>query len=187
MHDESFSAIPGFSRYEINAKGVIRRRGKGYKNAKPGHVYRPRLAVRGYLAVGLYPDEPKYSSTTGKPIAITCMVHNLMARTFLGLPPEGHIVNHKNAVKTDNHPLNLEYMTGRENNRHAAMLGLYPSGARNANTRVPDECLDHIMSLKGKLSSHVVGPMYGVSKTSILNIWKGNRFATRSVKANEVI
>lgn len=46
-------------------------------------------------------------------------VHKLIALAFLGdLPTPKHQVNHKNGIRTDNRPQNLEYVTSRENTLH---------------------------------------------------------------------
>ena len=45
--------------------------------------------------------------------------HVLIAFVFLGPCPPGYEVNHKNLDKTDNRIQNLEYVTHKENIRHA--------------------------------------------------------------------
>lgn len=46
-------------------------------------------------------------------------VHKLIALAFIGEPPTPkHQVNHKNGIRTDNRPENLEYVTSRENTLH---------------------------------------------------------------------
>lgn len=45
--------------------------------------------------------------------------HRIVATKLFGEMPEGLVVNHKNGVKTDNSPENLEYITQKENIWHA--------------------------------------------------------------------
>lgn len=50
-------------------------------------------------------------------------VHAAVALAFHGLPPTpAHTVNHKNGVKTDNAPGNLEWLTRKQNMRHAVEI-----------------------------------------------------------------
>lgn len=45
-------------------------------------------------------------------------VHNLVMLAFVGSPPDGMCVNHKNGDKEDNRLENLEYVTFSENTQH---------------------------------------------------------------------
>lgn len=47
------------------------------------------------------------------------LVHRVVARLFHGEPEKGQMVNHKNGVKQDNRPGNLEWVSQADNNRHA--------------------------------------------------------------------
>lgn len=51
------------------------------------------------------------------------LVHRLIASAFHG-QPKGLEVNHKNGVKDDNRPENLEWVTRSENHIHAYKTGL---------------------------------------------------------------
>ena len=79
----------------------------------------------GYVKVTLYkPGKPdKWGNYPGKK---TESVHRLVAMAFNGPIPAKLEVNHKNGVKHDNRPENLEYVTHRENMLHAHRLGLFP-------------------------------------------------------------
>ena len=45
-------------------------------------------------------------------------IHSLVANFILGERPKDYVVNHKDGVKTNNRPSNLEYVTIAENIRH---------------------------------------------------------------------
>jgi hypothetical protein len=51
-------------------------------------------------------------------------VHQLVAYTFLGFSEENKNVNHKDGNKLNNYINNLEYMTSKENTKHAFDTGL---------------------------------------------------------------
>lgn len=57
--------------------------------------------------------------------ALTMSTHQLVWQAFNGHIKPGLVINHINAVKTDNNLKNLEVVTRKENAEHAAILGLY--------------------------------------------------------------
>lgn len=66
----------------------------------------------------LHTDPQRYVTVTVK--GATVGVHRLIAEAFIGPPPTTqHEVNHKNGVRCDNRVENLEWVTRRENARHA--------------------------------------------------------------------
>lgn len=52
-------------------------------------------------------------------------IHQLIAKYYLGERLDGFCVNHKDGVKTNNHPSNLEYLTISENTLHSIENGLH--------------------------------------------------------------
>jgi hypothetical protein len=98
--------VPGFEHYEASDCGQVRSidrdvpHWRGGTARSKGRVLSPILH-RGYHVVHL--------SQSGK--IVTLGVHQVVAIAFHGEPPAGLVVNHKNGVKTDNRPDNLEYVT----------------------------------------------------------------------------
>lgn len=70
---------------------------------------KPILQKTGYLAVALHKNKKQYIIT----------VHRLVAETFIPNPQHKTQVNHKNGIRTDDRLENLEWVTPRENVRHA--------------------------------------------------------------------
>lgn len=52
-----------------------------------------------------------------------CFAHRLVWQHFYGDIPEGMEVNHKDLIKSNNHPLNLELIPHLDNMHHAAKAG----------------------------------------------------------------
>jgi len=74
----------------------------------------PQNNKHGYLKVKLSKDG-KWKMRT---------IHSLVAEAFIGPRPYGLDINHKNGIKTDNRPENLEYCTTSQNCQHAHDIGL---------------------------------------------------------------
>ena len=100
--------IPGFEgRYKATSDGRI-------LNAKTGLPVKPDLNQHGYLKLKLYRSKEETKKQT--------TVHRIIALTFLG---ESILeVNHKDGNKLNNNIENLEYVTKKENMKHAFENGL---------------------------------------------------------------
>jgi len=110
--------------YLVSSAGRVwsrRRYGGKLLNAHPNHD--------GYLKVSL--GDKKF------------LVHRLVAVAFIGRAPEGKpTVNHKDGVKTNNDPANLEWASRKDQARHRDHLGLrapdFAQGAKNGKARLTE-------------------------------------------------
>lgn len=79
----------------------------------------------GYMSVMMSIDAKPYCA----------IVHTAVARAFVDGYVDGAHVNHKDGDKTNNHANNLEWVTPKENMRHAVDVLGSNKGARNGNAR----------------------------------------------------
>ena len=119
---EKWKDIPSFKGYyEASNLGRIRRKATEtvYKDGRVARfsqtILKSGLNHKGYERVYLSMKSKKY----------TKYVHRLVAETFLENPKNKKTVNHINLNKTDNRACNLEYMTNKENMRHAFDNGAF--------------------------------------------------------------
>lgn len=110
--------------YEASTYGTIRsldrlikstRNGVPFLSPRKGKILKASISYDGYLRVCLYKNG----------VMTTINTHRVIAMTFHPNPENKRTVNHKDAIKTNNNYLNLEWATDKENNNHARKLGLY--------------------------------------------------------------
>lgn len=95
-------------------------------------------------------------------------VHRIVAKTYVHNPENKPFVNHINGIKNDNSYLNLEWVTGTENNKHAFELGL------SDNRRLWQIYKDDVL-LDTFLGQDELIKKYPMSKTTIRNCVTQNR------------
>jgi hypothetical protein len=111
---EIWTSILGYEGiYEVSDMGRVKRLLPS-KRFAAGHILKPKRIGQGYVGVCLYRD--------GKSKAIS--IHKLVMRSFVGAPPGGMNINHKDANKKNNSLANLEYVTLSQNSAHAFAMGL---------------------------------------------------------------
>jgi hypothetical protein len=116
MDEIVWKDVKGFeSHYEASNTGLIRRKA-GQTIYKDGRIARFSQTVlkhgynkKGYAKVYLSVGSKKYSKS----------VHRLIAETFIDNPEKKQTVNHIDCNKLNNRVDNLEWMTNKENMRHA--------------------------------------------------------------------
>lgn len=82
-------------------------------------------------------------------------------------------VNHKNGVKTDNRPENLEWVTPSENMTHAYATGLKKGHSRKLS---PKQVLEIVARLKAGQSMTSIASEYGVVRYAIGRIRDGKTY-----------
>lgn len=110
--------------------------------------------------------------------------HRIVYRALIGPIPEGMWVNHKNGIKDDNRPSNLELATPSQNVMHARKVlkvgHLDQGGAKNAMCKLSPEAVRDILQYQEKFlaevktrQGHVVSTLmkkYGVSQGTIFRV-----------------
>ena len=112
LDGETWKPVKGYSRYEYSNYGRIR--SMNYKMSGRVKILKPAVSKDGYLKTMLLSDTGRYTT-----VAIHRIIMNSESEK-----PKGCEVNHKNGIKTDNRPLNLEWMTRSENCKHSFDIGL---------------------------------------------------------------
>ena len=82
--------------------------------ARQPRVHAPHTNKRGYRHILLQRHGQKVDRT----------VHSLVLEAFHGPRPHGLVCNHKNGKRSDNRASNLEWVTHKQNIRHAWDMGL---------------------------------------------------------------
>jgi len=101
--------INGFTGYYIDTNGRVFTEKKGVRNLK-GELreLKPSKKKTGYLYTNIY---------WGKKITerASLRIHRVVYETFVGIIPEGFVVDHINDIKDDNRLENLQLLTPKDN------------------------------------------------------------------------
>lgn len=148
-------SVEGFEHYKISPTGNILN-----SNNKKIKEKTHRL---GYKAVILY------SKSRSK--RKNFYVHRLVALTFLPNPQKLPEVNHKDGIKSNNDVYNLEWVTRKENVRHAFKNGLikHKKGDNHHSTKLTELDKEYIKAklALAELSQLELSKMFNVSIATI--------------------
>lgn len=119
---EKWREIPQYEGfYEVSNKGRVRSLDRMVKvragglRKHHGRVLKPGIGKPGYPICALVKHGKQISKN----------IHQLVMLAFVGPPPKGKEINHIDGDKTNNNLENLEYVTSRQNSRHAVRVGLF--------------------------------------------------------------
>jgi hypothetical protein len=106
------------------------------------------------------------------------LVHRSVMAAFIGVPPEGYEVNHKDSNKANNRLDNLEYVTHRENIAHMIKSGRHRivtvCGEKSPHSKLKaSQVLEIIELVKNGIQKTEIAKKYGVTAPNIGSIAKG--------------
>ena len=111
LETEEWRDVVGYEGiYQVSCLGRVKRVGAFLKRPA-GHCLKPGI-TDGYLNVVLGKDT--------KATIKSRRVHSIVAEAFIGPRPEGYEINHIDSNRANPRPLNLEYVTRKQNAEHAA-------------------------------------------------------------------
>ena len=157
--------------FEIDSDGRIwrtaKRTGRGWHG--PGTVLRPCLRVRGeyrtqqgYLCVTI--TVVGHRTATG--------AHRIVWSRLNGRIPKGLTINHKNGVKDDNRPQNLELATYSEQRRHALdVLNVnrnHPTGSKHPKTHLMEsDVIEMRLMREGGVMVKTIAEKYSMNPKAV--------------------
>lgn len=102
-------------------------------------------------------------------------VHILVARAFIGAPPEGCEVSHVDGDRSNNDVSNLMYETRKDNLSRKIDHGTAFIGRNSSNAKLSDELVAEIKSLykTGQYRQRDLAEMYNTSQSNISFIVRG--------------
>jgi HNH endonuclease/NUMOD4 motif len=152
----SWKSIPGFDSYLVSNKGAVfslkkNRRLNGYINQY------------GYIAYAL--------RINGKTQSM--LAHRLVCMAFHNSFDKTKVVNHRDAIKTNNHINNLEMCSIAENTSHAKSLGLHIRGANHPISKLKDHEVLKIREEHKSMTVSALSRKYGVARNAIYQVVNG--------------
>jgi len=150
----------GNTKYYVTEKGEV-------INSKTNRKLKPQNNGNGYLKVTL----------TIAGIQIQRNIHRLVAEMYVVKISGKNQVNHIDGNKSNNHFVNLEWVTNSENQLHAHRIGLKQNGDKLYNAKFSPKQLNEIfeMSKIGK-KRYLIAEEMGCAKSTISDILNGKRY-----------
>ena len=140
MTPERWISLPSNPRYAVSNLGRVK---SVARQRVDGRTYGERI-LKFSSMFNLYRTVKLFS-----PTGVKCAtVHSLVAEAFIGPRSPVHEINHKDGIKLNNLPENLEYVTVSENKRHALRSGLMLSGGRHPQSKLTDQNVRDMRDLR---------------------------------------
>lgn len=172
---EIWKPVPGFTDVFASSLGYIKRR--DFRRCR--HHARPAAPDKWIVNLGAIDGRGYYSVTLSVGLrAYTRMkTHRLVALAFIPNPNDFGDVNHKNGIKIDNRPENLEWCTRGHNNRHAFDTGLreMPKGIDHSSVVLSEAKVREIYNdrVMNHLSYRKLGCKHGINPGHVWAIANG--------------
>jgi len=157
-------SIIGFEDYAISKDGIV----TSYKGSYPREL-KASVVNPGYPIVILQNGNIKKKF----------YIHRLVAIYFIPNPNNLDTVNHINGIKTDNCLENLEWLSKKDNNKHAFNTGLQASRESRKSTKISNTELQNLYKdgHSGKFTCQELATKYNLSRAYVweLSIGKYNK------------
>lgn len=154
---ELWKIIPSHPDYEASSLGRIRRRTKHPCGGStwPGKIVALIVNHDGYLT-----------------FTPNILAHHCVLDAFVGPRLLGSQCNHKNGVKTDNRPENLEWCSPGDNTRHAInVLGRVRHGESSGTSKLTERQVFRIIALRQSgMTYSAISERFGVHPSAIHKI-----------------
>lgn len=152
-------SIAGFCNYTIDTEGRV-------FSLKTKRHLKYKVHRRGYYLVDLWKNNKGH----------TKKVHRLVAEAFIPNPQNKPAVNHKDGDKLNNNASNLEWVTNKENTKHAYATGLFNNiGENNSRHKLTTADILNIKRLRKINTQQELSEMYKVSISLISMIQTSKR------------
>ncbi len=161
MEKEEWQEIAVFPRYYIITLGRV----KSYNKKNKITILKLHLTKDKYYELTLYTEDKE---------KITCRVHQLVLKTFVGPCPEGMETSHLNSIRTDNRLSNLRWETKSQNQRRRIDNNTDLKGMKQPRSKLSDRQIRRIRKqyLKGEHTVKDLSLLYKVSSTVIQKVIK---------------
>lgn len=152
-----------FDKFEISTNGEVR-------NARTKKVYKTFVNKNGYVQL--------FTTLGSRNKTKVFRVHKAVAETFVANPENKPEVNHIDGNKQNNSVANLEWVTSKENNKHAIENGLRKplQGTNNPLSKLSaDDVLyirEHYIPRSNEYGARALGRKFNVDHGTILDIIK---------------
>lgn len=142
MENEIFITIEEFPEYAISNLGNCKKIAYTKGGYGIGKLLTPKRMRDGYIAFRLNKNKKQFFKNA----------HRLVAIHFISNPENKKEVNHKNLNKNDNKADNLEWVTAKENMRHARKNKTWERGRRKIklNFKIPGYYPGMTLTKEGK-------------------------------------
>lgn len=153
--------------FEVSDDGQLR-------NVKTGTIYKQHINKEGYNQICV--------SLGGRNKKKVFKVHKAVAETFIPNPENKSDVNHKDGDKQNNTLFNLEWMTKKENMKHASQNGLLKPlcGTNSPSSKLTKEDVIYIrenyIARDPMYGSRALGRKFNIDHSSILNVINGTSY-----------
>lgn len=153
---EIWKVIDRFPHYRFSNFGRVK--SLFGRHGKPERIISTHKALNHYERISLH--EPKSK---------TYLVHRLIMEAFYG--PSTLHVNHKNGNKHDNRIENIEYVTCKQNTKHAIAVGLFKTGESTPGAKLNN---DSVRFIRNSSESNVIlAKKFGVCHQTISSVRRG--------------